>query len=366
MTPMLPIARLHLTVRADAPLHLPPYAGSMLHGALGHALLALAPLPHTNGQPCALHATCPYCQLLASPPLPAHTLQKFSRMPQPLVIEPPAIGAQRLQAGQSFGFGLVLMGRALNLLPTVLQACERALRTGLGPERAPCILQEVVNEMGHQPLSNKGMLLSNLNAHLPPAAALGEQATLHFHTPLRLQVQGKPARAGQFSARDLLIALARRYQLLQDVHLGSAASQQDFATLSAQATAVEMVPQDLRWFDWGRFSQRQRQEMKFGGLLGRMQLRGNLAPFAGLLHLGQWLHVGKNASFGLGGYRLTASAAKGTVADVALEQHAIALRQPAQVARVDWAGAAQAVATAGSDAPLVGEFGNADDAGLAR
>ena len=41
-------------------------------------------------------------------------------------------------------------------------------------------------------------------------------------------------------------------------------------------------------------------------LLGTAELRGNLAPFAGLLHLGQWLHVGKNASFGLGGYRLAA------------------------------------------------------------
>ena len=118
----LPIARLHLTVRVDGPLQLPPYAGSMLRGALGHALLALSPLPHTNGQPCALHASCPYCQLFAAPPLPGHSLQKFSHMPQPYVIEPPTAGAQQLQAGQSFGFGLVLIGKALGLLPVVLQA----------------------------------------------------------------------------------------------------------------------------------------------------------------------------------------------------------------------------------------------------
>lgn len=64
---------------------------------------------------------------------------------------------------------------------------------------------------------------------------------------------------------------------------------------------------DLRWFDWGRYSQRQQQEMQLGGLLGSVQLQGNLAPFAELLHQGQWLHVGKNAS--LGGYRLTAGQA---------------------------------------------------------
>ena len=64
----------------------------------------------------------------------------------------------------------------------------------------------------------------------------------------------------------------------------------------------------LRWFDWGRYSQRQQQEMQLGGLLGSVHLQGDLAPFAQLLHLGQWLHVGKNASFGLGGYRRQAVA----------------------------------------------------------
>ena len=302
--PPLPIARLHLTVRAEGPLQLPPYAGSMLRGAFGHALLALSPLPHTDGKPCALHASCPYCQLFAAPPLPAHSLQKFSHMPQPYVIEPPSGGAQQLQAGQSFGFGLVLIGKALGLLPTVLQAWQRALRTGLGPQHTPCTLVDIYDENGTQRLSNKREQLSNLSTTLPPAPALGTQATLHFCTPLRLQVQGKPVRAGQLTARDLLIALARRHQLLCDVHLGAAAPQYDFKTLVEQVQAVALQAQDLHWFDWGRYSQRQKQEMQLGGLLGAVTLHGDLAPFAELLHFGQWLHVGKNASFGLGGYRL--------------------------------------------------------------
>ena len=307
MTPAtahLPIARLHLAVRAEAPLQLPPYAGSMLRGAFGHALLALAPLPHADGKPCALHATCPYCQIFASPPLPEHSLQKFSHMPQPYVIEPPTGGAQRLQPGQAFGFGLVLIGKAIAMRPIVVQAWERALRTGLGPGQTPCTLLEIYDENNLQPLAEKRKQLSNLQLLLPPAPALDTQATLHFHSPLRLQVQGKPVRAGQLTARDLLIALARRTQLLYDVHLGSAAPQHDFSALSAMATAIELQPQRLHWFDWGRYSQRQQQEMQLGGLLGSVQLQGDLAPFAPLLHQGQWLHVGKNATMGLGGYRL--------------------------------------------------------------
>ena len=300
----LSIARLHLTVRAEGALQLPPYAGSMLRGAFGHALLALSPLPHTDGQPCALHATCPYCQLFAAPPLPGHSLQKFSHMPQPYVIEPPTSGAQRLQAGQTFGCGLVLIGNALGLLPTVLQAWHRALRTGLGAAHTRCTLLDIHDENGTRRLIEKDFVLSTLITTVPPAPALGTQATLHFHTPLRLQVQGKPVRAAQLTARDLLIALARRSQLLSDVHLGAAAPQLDFAALSTLAADITLHSEDLQWFDWGRYSQRQQQEMQLGGLLGSVQLRGDLAPFAELLHQGQWLHVGKNASFGLGGYRM--------------------------------------------------------------
>lgn len=289
MHQLLPLLRLHLRVRADAPLHLPPYAGSMLRGAFGHALLALAPLPHTDGQPCALAQQCPYCQVFATPALPGHRLQKFSQMPQAYVIEPPPIGERHLRPGQEFDFGLVLIGRALAHLPTVVQAWERALRTGLGAARARCTLLSVQAEP----------------TPLPAPVPLHQRVTLHLHSPLRLQQHGQIARAQQLDARLLLITLARRWQLLLDVHLGAAAPQHDFAALSASAQALALQPvQPLRWFDWGRYSQRQQREMQMSGLLGSVQLHGELAPFATLLHIGQWLHVGKSASFGLGGYQM--------------------------------------------------------------
>jgi len=162
----------------------------------------------------------------------------------------------------------------------------------------------VVDESGAQHFPLKPDQSVSLHQPLSTAPALEGQATLRFHTPLRLQVQSKPVRADQITARNLLIGLERRYQLLCDVHLGAAAPQLDFATLSAQAATITLKVEDLHWFDWGRYSQRQQQEMQLGGLLGSLHLQGDLAPFAQLLHQGQWLHVGKNTSFGLGGYTL--------------------------------------------------------------
>lgn len=310
--PLLPIARLHLTARLDAPLQLPPYAGSMLRGAFGHALLALSPLPHEPGKPCALQEACAYCQVFAPPALPAHSLQKFTQMPAAFVIEPPGTRERRLATGDTLEFSLILIGRALQHLPVIRQAWERALRTGLGEQRTRCTLLSVGDESSGlllKPGDGPGALPAG-TLTLPPPPRLDQQATLQLNTPLRLQQQGKPVRAGQqLDARTLLITLARRWQLLLDIHLGAQAPQQDFARLSTLAQAIELRSEGLRWFDWGRYSQRQQQEMKLGGLLGRIHLHGELAPFAPLLHLGQWLHIGKNASFGLGGYRLQAGRA---------------------------------------------------------
>jgi hypothetical protein len=66
---------------------------------------------------------------------------------------------------------------------------------------------------------------------------------------------------------------------------------------------------DLRWIDQIRYSGRQRPEMNLGGVVGAWTLRGEperLAPFVPWLWLAQWLHLGKNATMGLGGYRLQA------------------------------------------------------------
>ena len=49
---------------------------------------------------------------------------------------------------------------------------------------------------------------------------------------------------------------------------------------------------------------RQGQELPQGGVLGRWVWTGTVAPLLPWLLLGQWLHVGKGATAGLGGYRV--------------------------------------------------------------
>jgi hypothetical protein len=71
-------------------------------------------------------------------------------------------------------------------------------------------------------------------------------------------------------------------------------------SLLALADPVEVDASELAWHDWQRYSNRQQREMTLRGLVGKVVLRGDLAPFAALLRTAEVLHVGKGATFGLG------------------------------------------------------------------
>jgi len=45
--------------------------------------------------------------------------------------------------------------------------------------------------------------------------------------------------------------------------------------------------------------------MEWGGLVGAASYDGDFTPFWPYLVFGQWTHVGKGATFGLGQYRLS-------------------------------------------------------------
>jgi hypothetical protein len=133
-----------------------------------------------------------------------------------------------------------------------------------------------------------------------------QEVTLKFHTPLRLQHQGKPLRADQLDPHAVVAAVARRAALVLEFH----ARQPQWGPLARDVAHLANSLTDsreLQWFDWTRYSSRQKQEMTLGGLLGQWTLHGSTDAIAQIwpwLWLGQWLHVGKNATMGLGAYTL--------------------------------------------------------------
>ncbi|MDP2811902.1 MAG: CRISPR system precrRNA processing endoribonuclease RAMP protein Cas6 [Rhodocyclaceae bacterium] len=307
MTPALPLARYRLEFVVETPLYLPAYAGSTLRGAFGGALRATACMTQRKTcEPCPLLRTCPYAAIFETPP-PAedHALQKFTQVPHPYVIEPPGWGEKSYAPGEPLAFHLVLAGRALDQLPLMLWAFVKAFWRGVGKGDGAARLSRVVHVGAIETivLENPESAVAEHPRAVPQVLTFPNDAvTLSIDTPLRLQRNGRPIDAADLSARDLLTALVRRIALIHEFH-GAGPLPLNFTDLARRAESIASE-KDLRWRDWTRYSSRQKQKMALGGVVGHWTLRGDLAPFLPFLHLGQWLHAGKGATFGLGGYRL--------------------------------------------------------------
>lgn len=315
----LPLARYRFTFRMAEALRLPDYAGSLLRGQFGASLRRLACMTADDGcHGCPLRATCPYPALFEAPAPDAHAMQNFSHVPNPYVVEPPPFGTRHIPAGGALQFGIVLIGRAIDQLDLVSLALQRAIAGGLGRERAHGVLETIEWQGSSAPFEpmpfvpvwqagDRSIAVHAARSTLSQADAgsTPTRVTLIIDTPMRLQHQGRPLGADALSPRKLVADLLRRITLLAEFHAGRPALVDNAVDIIRSAESLTHH-RELRWLDWARFSSRQRREMALGGVVGEWTLEGRLAPALPWLWLGQWLHVGKNATMGMGRYRLVA------------------------------------------------------------
>jgi hypothetical protein len=306
---VLPVARYRFSFRMEDDLRLPEYSGSLLRGQFGAALRRTACMTGAREcTPCPLYRTCPYPAIFEAPPPEAHALQRFSEVPNPYVVEPPPLGTRHVADGEPISFHLVLVGRALDQLPLIAYALQRAFAHGIGRARARGRIEDIALEAPDRPESIWDAEQSRICPHehnlavphLPDVDAI----TLKITTPLRLQNQGHAIPPDRLQPRTLFTALLRRSSLLFELHAALPGLAADASHLAASADRLTDARR-LEWKDWTRFSSRQDREMTLGGVIGEWQLAGDLRELLPWFWLGQWLHVGKNATMGMGMYSLT-------------------------------------------------------------
>lgn len=308
-----PLARYRFDFEITRLLRLPDYAGSTLRGVFGRALRQLACVTRAkNCQGCPLRRTCPYPAIFEPLKPETTSLRNISTVPVPYVIEPPTWGTRDYAPGEMLSFGFTLIGHVQQHLPLCIMAWQRAFARGVGTGDGTAELlgvNSVEEENDGQEILRSiylpGQHLLDHPQHTQlPTGTPSERITLQFDTPLRLQQDGHALPPSKLTARTLLMALVRRASLLAEIHGGKRLySTEEFSELAEHAQQITSH-HHLTWRDWTRHSSRQRRTMQLGGCIGKWQLSGNLTPFQSLLRLGSWLHVGKEASFGLGKYRI--------------------------------------------------------------
>ncbi len=283
------------------------YLGSTWRGAFGHALkqtVCVTGLPECDG--CALLDSCPYPFVFENrTPPDAKKLALYPRTPNPYVLEPADHGYD--SDGETVNLGLTLFGRANAQIPHIVEALKLAGRGGLTARQVKLELLDVQAECpdpgnnwraAHDLSDGLGTIPSE---QAPPAPS---SVKIRLISPLRIRRNERLVGPSAFSFRAFAGNLLRRLSLL-NYFFGDAPWETDFAGLVRQAESIPVANSDLSWREWSRHSSRQRAKIPMGGLVGTFEIESpELTPFWPCLQLGQWTHLGKGCTMGLGRYAL--------------------------------------------------------------
>jgi hypothetical protein len=296
----LELVRYRAWFETRAPLHFIDYLGSAWRGAFGHALKNVACTQRGGDCPtCPERSECPYPPLFET----SAGAEPF----RPYIFEPQALTGYFL-SGSLVGLDLVVCGWLNRWVPLLHAALQQLGERGLGvrdPVHLTLIeLQQQVGATGEgwislwQPGAGEVLPLPPSPFVIPPAPRC---ARLDLITPLRLKYRSALVQPDRFTAKDLLVALARRFEAAAPVLAELPLPPEPEQWLAEADQLVECA--ELHWHDTHHYSSRQHEALKLGGLMGHLVLRG--APLERIwlwLWLGQWLHLGSSTTIGLGRY----------------------------------------------------------------
>lgn len=269
---------------------------------------------------CLLTTNCPYAYIFETAPPPgAEALRNYESIPRPFVIEPPMENRTSYAPGETLSFGLLLFGKAISYLPYFIVVFRELGAAGIGKGRNPYEIvkitacnglsgaEQVIYRGDEQVVTNADLAVTGgdvIGAFSGPAS--GGQAfrevTVEFLTMTRLKFDKKFVHVVEFHI--LLRNLLRRLSSLMYFHHGLELDL-DFRGILERATEAGILSAQTSWVDWERYSNRQEVRMNLGGVVGRVTYGGLDTAFIPLLKLGEFVHVGKATTFGMGKYRLT-------------------------------------------------------------
>ncbi|MCG3158203.1 MAG: hypothetical protein DKINENOH_04844 [bacterium] len=311
-----PFASFTFHLQAQEQIELPEYKGSAFRGGFGHVMKKVCCVlpPGQCTERCQLGNNCAYAYIFETPQTGAASETRpieATNLPHPFVILPPLSRRENIAPGEALSFGLTLIGRSIEFLPYFIYAFDELGRTGIGRGRGRYQLEHVLETSTNSEIYSRltKKMAGNISvrdlADLSEAVKAQDQhrARLEFISPTRILDQNRLVSTLPF---DLLMrGLLRRASLLARIHCGDEWNLDYGAVLQAAHATVHVVESNLVWQDWERYSNRQQRRMKLGGFIGSVCYAGELGPFLPLLSLGQYIHLGKNTTFGMGKYVLS-------------------------------------------------------------
>ena len=291
---------------------LPRFKGSTLRGAFGHSFRRLHCSENCSDcSACSLKERCVYAYIFETPPPSGvKMLKKYPHAPHPFIIEPPLEEKREYHPGEELSYRLILLGKAIKYVPHFIYAFEEMSKRGLGYKRSSFHLARVysTNSLGsrlvysYQDRIVREEKIFYNELVFPIPSSLPERLKILFITPTRLIYNSRLSRVPEFHI--LVRSLLRRLSLLSYYHSRGEFTELDFKSLIDSSLRVKFLSSKVKWQSWERYSNRQKRKINMGGFIGEAVYSKGWQNFYQLLKIGEIIHIGKGAVFGLGKYQL--------------------------------------------------------------
>ncbi len=315
--PDLDIYRFRIRLKLNGDLVTPRYKGSLLRGIFAWSFrntVCVTKQPVCEG--CMLKQDCSYFKIFETELPVSHIsyLRGIRKVPHPFVLNPPADDRLRISAGEILEIELVLFGSSVNLLPYYVYVFQNIGKTGLGFEKTGYTIEEFTNVhldgeskilipgSGDISLKFTPVKTSQIVENLPEKM---EKITLDFVSPVRFQEEGKVIKQrDKITPKLVVLSTVRRYLALAGLFGpdGFVDGQPDF-----RFNDFHISENSLNYFEWGRYSNRQKTWLDMSGLTGSLTIEGNVGRILPWLLIGSQINIGKNTAFGLGKFDITKS-----------------------------------------------------------
>ncbi|RJQ63772.1 MAG: CRISPR system precrRNA processing endoribonuclease RAMP protein Cas6 [Desulfobacteraceae bacterium] len=245
---------------------------------------------------------------------------KQETYPPPYVLDPP--DPRFYPEGSAITLGITLIGKAISLSPFVFCALKQFRFWRIGNSTDCMFLEAVIDGLPQNSLPtgkfydvktdrpyvidrasnyNFETVLSRLETSFFIQEPI-EEMVIEFLTPFRYKSENRIGRTLDFPV--FIRNILRRLTLLS-VHSPPVFTA-DFRSLVERAKGITALP-TLEWREFRHISSKEKKVRLFGGYVGEIRFSGDLAAFLSYIKMGEYLHVGKNTSFGFGKYRIIRS-----------------------------------------------------------
>lgn len=291
--------------------------GNVLRGAFGSSLKRLVCADKDSRcNSCILKEKCAY--VLIFNPTGINPAKRLHNVPRGFVLNPPIEEETIYSPEKPFSFEMILIGDRINYLPYVIVPLIELGKHGIGLNRGKftlkdlSVLRDGISESLYNSTTNTVkniQLIITGNEILERAGKMNKhKITLQFFTPTRIRYnptgeigKSEVLRVPEF--HHIIRRLRDRVNALSVTYCGGPIDV-DFKGIAERAMTVETRDVNLKWLDIKRKSKTQPFYHDQSGFIGKITFEGDLREFLPLLLLGEYVHVGEDAVFGNGWYRI--------------------------------------------------------------